>query len=133
MEEIKKFFTAHDHFAQHTGIELLRVEKGKAWAKMEIQALHLNGAKTVHGGAIFTLADFAFAVASNSHGKLAMGINTSTSFINPATEGTLFAEATEIAQNSKLGLYQVRITDQDARLIAQFQGTAYRKKESLTD
>jgi len=100
---------------------------------MEIQPFHLNGAKTVHGGAIFTLADFAFAVASNSHGNLAMGINTSTSFINPATDGTLFAEATEISQNSKLGIYQVRITDQDARLIAQFQGTAYRKKESLID
>ncbi len=48
MELIKKFFTEHDHFAQHTGIELLRVEAGKAWAKMEIQACHMNGAKTVH-------------------------------------------------------------------------------------
>ena len=67
MDQIKKFFTEQDHFAQHTGIELLNVEAGKAWAKLEIRACHMNGAKTVHGGAIFTLADFAFAVASNSH------------------------------------------------------------------
>ncbi len=131
MEQIKKFFSEHDHFAQHTGIELLRVEVGKAWAKMEIQACHMNGAKTVHGGAIFTLADFAFAVASNSHGNLAMGINTSTSFINPATGGTLFAAAEEISINNKLGCYQVRVTDQKDRLIAQFQGTVYRKQDSI--
>jgi acyl-CoA thioesterase len=131
MEQIKKFFSEHDHFAQHTGIELLRVEAGKAWARMEVQPCHMNGAKTVHGGAIFTLADFAFAVASNSHGNLAMGINTSTSFINPATEGTLFAEAEEISLNNKLGCYQVRVTDQEDRLIAQFQGTVYRKQDRL--
>ncbi len=60
-----------------------------------------------------------------------MGINTSTSFIRPATEGTLFAEAEEISVSNKLANYQVRITDQDDKLVAQFQGTAYRKKEPL--
>ncbi len=131
MENIKKFFTEHDQFAKHNGIELLKVELGRAWAKLEVQPWHLNGAKTVHGGAIFTLADFVFAVACNSQGTLAMGINTSTSFINPATGGTLFAAAEEISVNNKLGNYQVRVTDQDDRLIALFQGTAYRKKNSI--
>ncbi len=131
MDQIKKFFTEQDQFAQHSGIELLKVDAGKAWAKLEIQPWHLNGAGTVHGGATFTLADFAFAVAANSHGTLAMGINTSTSFVNPATSGTLFAAAEEISLNNKLGSYQVRITDQDGRLIAQFQGTAYRKSNAI--
>jgi acyl-CoA thioesterase len=125
------YFSEQDQFAKHSGIELLKAEAGKAWAKLEIKPHHMNGAKTVHGGAIFTLADFAFAVAANSHGNLAMGINTSTSFINPATGGTLFAAAEEISLNNKLGNYQVRITDQDDKLIAQFQGTAYRKKGSI--
>jgi len=131
MEQIKKFFAEQDLFAKHSGIELLKVESGKAWAKMEIQPWHMNGAKTVHGGAIFTLADFVFAAASNSHGNLAMEINTSTSFINPAKGGTLYAEAEEISLNNKLGNYQVRVSDHDDRLIAQFQGTAYRKKDQL--
>lgn len=131
MEEFKKFFAEQDHFARHSGIELLNVELGKARAKMEIRPCHMNGAKTVHGGAIFTLADFVFAVASNSHGNLAMGINTSTSFIRPATTGTLFATAEEISINNRLGNYQVQVTDQENNLIALFQGTAYRKKEPL--
>ncbi|WP_020675120.1 PaaI family thioesterase [Geopsychrobacter electrodiphilus] len=131
MEKIKRFFSEQDHFARHTGIELLRVEPGKAWASLQIAPCHLNGAKTVHGGAILTLADFAFAVASNSHGNLAMGINTSTSFLRAATQGTLYAAAEEISINRKLSSYQVRITDQEDNLIALFQGTAYRKTESI--
>jgi len=131
MEKIKRFFTEHDQFARHTGIELLKVEPGKAWAKLEIKPCHLNGANTVHGGAIFTLADFVFAAASNSHGRLAMGINTSTSFLRAATHGVLYAAAEEISLNPKLSTYQVRITDQSDQLIAQFQGTAYRKAAPL--
>lgn len=131
MEKIKSFFARQDHFARHVGIELLEVEPGKAWAKLDIAPHHLNGVKTVHGGVIFTLADFVFAVASNSHGKIAMGINTSTSFIRAVSEGTLFAEADEVAINHKLATYQVRVTDQDNNLVAQFQGTVYRKKDSI--
>ncbi len=131
MDKIRNFFIEQDQFARYVGIELLEVEPGRAKAKLEIKPIHLNGAKTVHGGTIFTLADFVFAVAVNSHGTLALGINTSTSFINPASGGTLFAAAKEISLNSKLGSYQVRVTDQDDRLIAMFQGTAYRKEERL--
>lgn len=131
MEQVKSFFARQDQFARHTGIQLLEVETGKAWAKLDIESHHLNGAKTVHGGAIFTLADFVFAVAANSHGNLAMGISTTTSFIRSVSSGTLFAEADELAINRKLATYQVRITDQDGNLVAQFQGTAYRKRDPI--
>ena len=82
MEELKQFFASQDLFAKHVGIKLLEIQPGYAKTSMKIKPYHFNGAKTVHGGAIFTLADFAFAVASNSHGNLAMGINTSVSFGN---------------------------------------------------
>ncbi len=131
MEKARNFFTSQDHFARHIGAELLDVEPGRARTRLHIEPHHLNGAKTVHGGAIFTLADFAFAVAANSHNKLAMGINTSTSFIRAISSGTLFAEATEIAINHKLASYQVRVTDQDENLVAQFQGTVYRKDTAI--
>lgn len=127
LPDIINFFKVNDQFARHCGIELLSAELGSARAKMPIQPFHLNGAKTVHGGAIFTLADFVFAVAVNSHGNLAMGINTHTAFLNAATSGTLYAEASEISLNVKLATYDVRVVDEDDRLIARFQGTAYRK------
>jgi acyl-CoA thioesterase len=47
---------------------------GRAQAKMTLQPHHCNALGTVHGGAIFTLADFAFAAASNSHGTVAVAL-----------------------------------------------------------
>ncbi|MEI6205928.1 MAG: PaaI family thioesterase [Desulfuromonadales bacterium] len=131
MQKIKKFFSERDLFARHAGIELLEVEPGRARASMKIAPYHFNGAGTVHGGAIFTLADFAFAVASNSHGTLAMGINTSVSFVKAVTRGTLYAEAREEALNPKLATYSVHITDDNNDAVAIFQGTVYRKKEAI--
>jgi acyl-CoA thioesterase len=131
MNDIKEFFSREDLFARHAGIELLDVGPGWAKASMRIQPFHFNGAKTVHGGAIFTLADFAFAVASNSHGTLAMGINTSVSFVKAAVAGTLHAEAREQSRNPRLASYTVRITDDLDDVVAIFQGMVYRKKESI--
>ncbi len=133
MEEIKQFFSAQDLFAKHVGIELIEVAPGYAKTSMKIGPHHFNGAKTVHGGAIFTLADFAFAVASNSHGNLAMGINTSVSFVKAATSGTLYAEAREQSLNPKLASYSVHVTDDDKETVAIFQGMVYRKKQQIMD
>jgi len=131
MNKVKQFFSNEDKFARHCGIELLDVGAGWAKTSMQIEPYHLNGARTVHGGAIFTLADFAFAVASNSHGALAMGINTSVSFVKAATQGTLYAEAREQAKNPKLASYSVQITDDTGDIVAIFQGMVYRKKETI--
>ncbi len=127
MQKLFDFFKENDHFARKCGIVLVEMEAGRAKAEMKIQPFHLNGAKVVHGGAIFTLADFVFAVAVNSRGKLALAINASVSFVNPATEGTLIAEAREISVNRKLANYEVTVKNEKGLLISQFQGTAYRK------
>jgi len=131
MQELMQFFSAEDKFARHAGIEL--VDAGPGWAKvsMKIEPFHFNAAKTVHGGAIFTLADFAFAVASNSHGTLAMGINTSVNFVKAVARGVLYAEAVEQSKGPKLASYSVTVTDDIGDVVAIFQGMVYRKKESI--
>ena len=131
VQEYLDFFRANDHFARHCGFELLEVKSGAATAKMEVQPFHFNGANTVHGGALFALADFVFAAAVNSRGQLALAINTSMAFINAALGGILVATAREVSCNRRLGVYQVEIHDEQGQLIAQFQGTAYRKSASL--
>lgn len=131
MQELKQFFSTNDLFARHTGIELVDVGPGRAQVSMKIEPFHFNAAGTVHGGAIFTLADFAFAVASNSHGTLAMGINTSVSFVKAALKGTLYAEATEQSSGPKLASYSVMVTDDAGDVVAVFQGMVYRKKEPI--
>ena len=62
MEDIKRFIKK-DKFCMFIGIELTEVSEGHAKAKMDIKEHHLNGVGIVQGGAIFTLADLAFAAA----------------------------------------------------------------------
>jgi len=132
MEDLKKF-VANDHFARHLGIEVLEYSEGKARAKMEIQRHHLNSAGTLHGGAIFSLADAVFSVASNSHGTLAVAINVSISYFRAMRSGTLMAEAEEVSLNPRLATYLIRVEDEKGDAIALFQGTVYRKKDRLGD
>lgn len=131
MEKLKQYFSEHDLFARHNGIELLEAYKGRATARMKIEPFHFNAAGTVHGGAIFTLADYAFAVASNSHGRIAMGISTSVNFVKATVSGTLHAEAVENSINQKLASYTVTVTDDENSTVAIFQGMVYRKKEAI--
>ena len=91
MENIIQFFKK-DMFAVSSGIELLEVSPGYAKARMKIEEKHLNALRAVQGGAVFTLADLAFAAASNAYGNAAVGINANISFVKAATKGTLTAE-----------------------------------------
>jgi acyl-CoA thioesterase len=128
--ELKRLFQ-QDQYAAHSNVELLTAGPGRATAKMTLLPLHLNGLKTVHGGAIFTLADFTFAAACNSHGTMAVALEASIVFMKAGTTGTLWAEAREVSKNFKVGLYVVEVKDDAGDLVAQFQGVAYRKKEKL--
>jgi len=109
----------------------VEVGLGRAVAKMPIKRIHLNGMGSVQGGALFTLADLAFAAAANSHGQAAVGINCSINYMKAVSTGTLTAEAKEDALNPKLGSYTVRITNDEGDLVAIFQGLAYRKKQMI--
>ena len=86
---------------------------------------------TVHGGAIFTLADFTFAAAANSHGNVSVAIDANITFMKAGVSGTLWAEAREVSKNFKLGSYAVEVKNDQGDLVAQFQGLVYRKKEKL--
>lgn len=132
MGDLHQFFQK-DRFANSVGIELLDVSEGSARARMKIRQDHLNAVNIVHGAAIFALADLAFAVASNSHGNVAVAVNANISFLKAAGQGTraLLAEAREISRNFKLASYTVRVTDDQDDLIAIFQGMVYRKKDRI--
>jgi acyl-CoA thioesterase len=118
-----------DQFAKHNGIEMIEADVGYARVKMDIQPYHQNGVGIVHGGAIFTLADFAFAIAANSREQVAVAINVSIAFIKAVKQGTVYAEAKELSVNPKLGVYQVDVVDESKDLLASFQGMAYRKRQ----
>lgn len=125
----KKF--EQDKFAKTSGIELIEALPGYAKASMKICETHHNAVGIVHGGAMFTLADFAFAVASNTHGRVSLAINAEIAFFKALSVGTLSAVAKEISLNNKLATYLVEIKNEKEELIAHFKGTVYRKKETI--
>ena len=130
MDSLREFLQ-RDAFVKHCEIELVSFAPGHAVTRMSVQPWHLNAVGIVQGGAIFTLADYAFAVASNSHGTVALGINVNITYMKSAGSGTLTAEARELALNPKLASYTVDVTDANHQLIAIFQGLVFRKQQTI--
>ena len=124
-------FFQNDKFAKHTGVKILEAGKGFCKAELKIEPHHLNAANVIQGGAIFTLADTAFAVASNSHETLALAVNANISFLKGVSTGILTATATEVDYPKRIGAYDVLITDQTSNVIARFSGLVYRKNETI--
>jgi acyl-CoA thioesterase len=130
VDRVRAFFQG-DQFAARSGIELVEVSPGYAKARMVLQPHHWNGLNIAHGGALFTLADYAFALASNSHGTVAVAANASITIMKATRTGTLYAEAREVSKNHRLGTYTVEIRDDTGDLVALFQGLAYRKRDPI--
>lgn len=129
-DKIIKFFE-RDRFAAYNGITLEKVEPGYAITKMEVTENHLNGVNIIQGGAIFTLADFAFAAASNAHGQVTVGINATISYLKASNGKTLIAEAKEISSSSKITNYNVNVFNEQQELIATLNLTGYKKENKL--
>ena len=119
----------NDRFAAHNDIHLVSIGNGEAVAEMTVSEKHLNGVNIIQGGALFTLADFAFAAASNSHGRIAVATNASISFFKGVSSGMLTAIAKELNSGKTLSHYSVDIFDNEGSKIAYFTGTAFRKGE----
>ncbi|QER42821.1 hotdog fold thioesterase [Thermodesulfobacterium sp. TA1] len=129
--EIARFMRNQDKVAVWLQVDLIDVDFGYALIGMKVREDMLNAAKVCQGGALFSFADFAFAIASNSHGKLALAISSTIYFTSSAKEGEyLYAEAKELSLTRRTGVYEVKVFEKETgRLIAMFTGQVYRKEE----
>jgi len=118
-----------DAFARLLGIELVEAGSGRAMVQMAVKDEHRNSVGMVHGGVIFTIADYAFAVACNSHGVPAVAVQCSISYFRPPQGAAITAEASEVSLTRRLGTYTVYVRDTDGNLVALFQGMAFRRVE----
>lgn len=100
---------------------------GEARMRAQLRPEHLNNWGSAHGGFLFTLADSAFALASNSHGPLAVSLSAHMEYFKPTRVGdTVEAVAREVSLTRRTGVYQVEVSC-DGELIALFTGTVHRK------
>ena len=121
----------NDRFARLVGIRLVEAAPGRAVAELELKEEHLNGVDRVQGGVIFTLADYAFAAASNAEGFPTVGVNVNISFFKAPKGPVIRAVAREIQAGKRICGYQVDVLDADDSMVASFAGMGYRKPERV--
>ncbi|PYG87549.1 acyl-CoA thioesterase [Ruminiclostridium sufflavum DSM 19573] len=131
MEKDIIVFFEKDRFAHYVGIELIKVEPGFAVTQLKLSDRHLNGLGIVQGGAIYTLADFAFAAATNSGGLATVGINCSITYFSSPKGSIITAQAKETSSEKRICGCDVEVLDEDGKLIAKFSGTGYRINKTI--
>ena len=128
-----------DPFCATLGIDLVDLGPTSARTELAVGEDLLNFHGTPHGGAVYSLADAAFAAASNAQGKTALALETNISYLDSVDVGaTLVATAEETHASGRTAEYEVVVTENvedrnenreggnDAARIATFRGRVYR-------
>ncbi|MDJ0961529.1 MAG: hotdog fold thioesterase [Acidimicrobiia bacterium] len=124
-ERVEALFNA-DRYAASQGIRLVDPSPGSITVAMPLTGDHMNFYDVTHGGALFSLADCAFSLASNAHGDRAVAIDTHLALTAGTVEGDeLTAVAEEVTRGRTLATYRITITRTDGRTVGLFTGTVF--------
>ncbi len=114
--------------AQRMNMKLVELEPGYSAVEMTYDPATMDNIYgRAHGGAIFSLIDEAFETVSQTEGTVAVALNVNVTYVSsPEADARLRAEAREISRTKKTAIYDIKVTDQDSRMIATCQALAYR-------
>lgn len=119
-----------DPFARYLGIQVLGLGEGWSKVEMPLRPEMVNFMGSIHGGAIFSLADHAFAAACNSHGTVAVALHLDITFFSVPPPGSILkAEAREIHLSRRTATYGIEVSTREGDRVASCQGIAYRKSK----
>ncbi len=115
-------------FARALNMRLLELDLGYSRVEMPYDPSGMDNIyERAHGGAIFGLIDEAFETAGQTHGSIAVALNVSVTYVSSPRPGVrLIAEAREIHKTKKTASYDIKVADEDGRLIASCQALAFR-------
>lgn len=130
LDEIRSKFM-NDRFATGAaGAEITRAGDGYAECIMLLKDIHKNAMGNVMGGAIFTLCDFAFAVASNGVDNNVVSLSSSITYLSPAKGALLTAKAERVKEGRSTCFYIVNVYDDTKRHIASMSVNGYKRQET---
>jgi acyl-CoA thioesterase len=125
--EVLEIMLRRDRFTAWLGLIIDEIGLGYCKLHYRITDNMLNGFDMVHGGVLFSASDSAFAFACNSHGIITVALDVNISFTRPARTGEMLTvEAQEHHLGNRIGIYDIRTTNEAGELVALFKGTAYR-------
>lgn len=118
LELANKRFGNDLYATQTTGIEIVAADVHYAKCKLVVDSRHRNAMGAVMGGAIYTLADFAFAVAANMDKLDTVSLTSNVAFVAQPKSDTLFAEAKPVKEGKTTCHYQIAVTDSLGNTVA---------------
>jgi acyl-CoA thioesterase len=125
LDRVEEMLSA-DAYARSLGVELVSVTPSEIEVALDVGDSHLNFLGVGHGGMVFSLADCAFSLGSNSAGDRAVAIDTHLVLTGGAKAGDrLHAIVTETTRGRTLGTYRVTVTREGGRVVGLFTGTVH--------
>ena len=119
----------NDVFAtQTTGIEIVAADIHYAKCRLQVDGRHRNAMGAVMGGVIYTLADFAFAIAVNMDELDTVSLTSNVAFVGQPKGDTLFAEAKPVKEGNTMCHYQISVTDAAGNIVASITTTGVKIK-----
>lgn len=126
IEEAREHFQK-DRFAADAGIRIDEMTENTSICSMVLTDAHKNAYGGVMGGAIFTLADLAFAVVANQIHSLSVASQVSINYLSAPKGKKLFAKSSCIKDGRTTTVIKVDVYDDTDRDVACFIGTAFKK------
>ena len=119
LEDAREVFSKDLYATELSGAVIDEIGDNYAKCSMELTPNHKNAYGGIMGGAIYTLADFAFAVASN-YGKECATVSLvgQANFMSATKGNKLFAEARLLKAGKRNSFFEVTVTDDFDKLIA---------------
>ena len=118
--------------SQSLGMKIIDAGPKYSVVEMVLEDRHLNGFSIAHGGAIFALADTAFAHACNSDNVVTVAQQCQINFLQPGRAGDLLtATAKGRTHSGRTGIYDVTITGSDGGVIAEFRGMSCKLRDPV--
>ena len=116
-----------DAYVNELGAKLVEWDGGRATFRLAPEPRHCNFVGSVHGGALFSLADAALGVASNSWGRMCVALTIEAQFLSAPTDHVLVATAVERSRTRRTAAYAIDVTSEDDGVLrATFQAMAFR-------
>ena len=125
LEEAREYFGKDLYASKQTGIVIEAAEPGYAKCSLKIEDKHKNALGQVMGGVFFTMADYAFAIASNLGQPPTVTQTSQIVYLSAAKGSTLYAETEKIRGGRKTCFYKIMITDDTGADIAYVTTTGF--------
>lgn len=134
LKEIQEFFAGDPFTVKTLGTVIREAGPGYAVCAMPLKPMHFNVAGIPHGGAVFSLGDFAFGVAANGFAqRLTISLQHDITYLAPAHGKELIATARCIKGGRNTGFYTVEITDEMGTNVAHMTVNGFTLDQLITD